>query len=818
MPPVSTMTRRRQPTPPAAALSRGKLWAFRLTAAGLLPLLFVGILELVLRLSGFGYATGFLLESEVAGVPVWIQNDAFSRRFFGRNMAREPQPFAIPRTKPANTIRVFVFGESAAYGDPQPAFGLPRMLQTLLNQRFPATHFEVVNAAMTGINSYAVRDIARDCARADGDFWVIYMGNNEVVGPFGAGTVFSRQTPSLGFIRASLALRATRTGQMFDALGEWLHPPPENKSEWGGMTMFLDQAVAATDPRMERVYSHFQHNLRAIIASGRNAGARVIVSTVGVNLKDCAPFASALPALSPAQQQQWRELYQRGVAAQNAGNLHSALAAFDAAARRDASPAELQFRRAQCLLALGQTNAAWDSFSQARDRDTLRFRCDRRLNTVICETAVQEKIPLADAERALVAGSADGIPGAESFYEHVHLTWPGNWRLARALAQQIAGQLPAEITRNPAAQPDWPSPETCAAQLAWTDTARREALTTVRARIEDPPFTHQLDHAAQLARLATQLDQLAATRQPAGRTEARRTTELAATNAPQDAVLQSLLSEARQADGDLAGAIRAAQRYTELLPHVAGGWARLGMLFVQVQRNSDAEAALTTALRLAPDDVWTLNNLAQLHAQQDQTEAALAEFQQALRIKPRFGLAHIGIGQILEKQGHTNEADAHYRLALQNRIYRAEQLAGLGRLCLARGWPEAAVTNLTDALALSPADASLHRDLAQALERMGRTNEAAPHRAAAPTLDAGTLARFRHGLELGRQGKHAEAAAEFREVVRLQPGLVEARLNFGFALEKQGQRQEALEQFEAALRLSPTNRMAAERAATLRAQ
>ena len=43
---------------------------------------------------------------------------------------------------------------------------------------------------MTAINSHAILPIARECARRDGDLWIIYMGNNEMVGPFGAGTVF----------------------------------------------------------------------------------------------------------------------------------------------------------------------------------------------------------------------------------------------------------------------------------------------------------------------------------------------------------------------------------------------------------------------------------------------------------------------------------------------------------------------------------------------------------------------------------------------------------------------------------------------------
>ena len=79
-------------------------------------------------------------------------------------MARAPYPISIPQDKPPDTVRMFVFGESAALGDPQPAFGLPRMLQAMLELRHPGTQFEVVNAAMIAINSHVILPIARDCA------------------------------------------------------------------------------------------------------------------------------------------------------------------------------------------------------------------------------------------------------------------------------------------------------------------------------------------------------------------------------------------------------------------------------------------------------------------------------------------------------------------------------------------------------------------------------------------------------------------------------------------------------------------------------
>ena len=193
-----------------------KLWRVRLLVVFGTPIIFFFLVELALRLVGFGYPTTFLLPVSHKGREFFMQNNQFGWRFFGERMARVPNPIFIPQVKPPDTVRIFVFGESAAFGDPQPDFGLPRMLNSILSLRHPNVQFEVINAAMTGINSHTILPIARDCASAGGDIWVIYMGNNEAVGPFGAGTVFGLQSPPLPLIRASLALKATRTGQWLD--------------------------------------------------------------------------------------------------------------------------------------------------------------------------------------------------------------------------------------------------------------------------------------------------------------------------------------------------------------------------------------------------------------------------------------------------------------------------------------------------------------------------------------------------------------------------------------------------------------------------
>jgi hypothetical protein len=106
-------------------------------------------------------------------------------------MARTPHETIIATPKPDGVYRIFLFGESAA-GDPEPDFGLARMLTVLLEARFPGTRFEVINAAVTAINSHVVRGIGASSLAHELDLWLLYMGNNEVIGPYGAGTVFGR--------------------------------------------------------------------------------------------------------------------------------------------------------------------------------------------------------------------------------------------------------------------------------------------------------------------------------------------------------------------------------------------------------------------------------------------------------------------------------------------------------------------------------------------------------------------------------------------------------------------------------------------------
>ena len=804
--------------PAAPRLSRGRVWFFRVIALAGVPLVIVGVLELVLRLAGFGYPATFLLPSENHGQKTWVQNNQFGWRFFGAQMARLPQPISIPQYKPPGTIRVFIFGESAAFGDPQPRFGLPRVLEAILELRHPGTKFEVVNAAMTGINSHTIVPIARDCARANGDVWVVYMGNNEVVGPYGAGTIFGPQAPPLPVIRASLNLKATRTGQLVDSLAAVFRPPPPSKSEWGGMTMFLDQRIRSDDPRMPNVYRNFERNLADIIKAGHDSGAGIVISTVAVNLKDCAPFASLHRSdLSANQLADWDAIVKRGAAAEAAGDWQGAQSSFRQAAGEDDTFAELHFRLGQCALALHETDEALKQFTAARDFDALRFRCDTRLNEIIRQTGANranDRILLADPERAFAEASSDGLPGADLFYEHVHLTFQGNYLLASVLARQVEQLLPSVIAP---AKDAWPEIAECAKRLAYTDRAGQLALSEILSRLTDPPFTWQLNHAEQVRRLAGLSRSLASPDSPASLRDAQASCESALAHFPDDPLLHQELGELKQAIADNAGAAEETQRSLDLLPGNSAAWLSLGIELVQQQKYETASAVFRRAFQLNSEDVWARQNFALCLQKLGRKDEAIREFKRSLAIKPRFGMAYLGLGQLYEEMGRTNEAAACYQLALANPIHRAGELTTLARFCQSRNWLEAASTNYLEAIQLSPSDANLRVEAGQVLATLGRHMEAGRCFAEACQLSPGWgQAHFLYGLEFGKVGKSGDAELEFREAVRLMPDLAEARLNLGISLYEQQKFPAAVDAFQEALQRDPTNATALKYLAALR--
>src|SRR5262249_28203215 len=135
-------------------------------------------------------------------------------------------------------------------------------------------------------------------------------------------------------------------------------------------------------------------------------------------------------------------------------------------------------------------------YAQARDRDALRFRTDAALNGIIREVAAAHAdagVRLADAERAFAQQSAEQLPGEALFLEHVHMTFQGNWLLARTVFEALMQQPPAALGAGGSGEPLGEA--ACALRLGQTEWNEWKFGGKVYERLlEGPPFTWQLDH------------------------------------------------------------------------------------------------------------------------------------------------------------------------------------------------------------------------------------------------------------------------------------------------------------------------------------
>jgi tetratricopeptide (TPR) repeat protein len=759
---------------PASAAPRRR-WAFRLAAATLIPALVLVAVELALRLAGLGYPTGFFLETTRNGQRVLIENSRFGWRFFPPHLARTPQPLVLAARKPPQTCRIFVFGESAAMGDPDPDFGLARVLPVLLQDQFPGTTFEVANVAMAAINSHVVREIARDCAAREGDFWVVYMGNNEVIGPFGAGTIFGREAPNRAVIRLTLALGQTRLGQLVQALSSRLGREKTMPHTWGGLEMFASHQVRAAAPRLKRVRDYYRENLAEIIRLGRAAGATVIVSTVASNLKDCAPFGSQHRAgLSPADLERWEKAFNAGVAAESAGQFAEAVSQFHAAAEIDDSFAALQFRLGRSLMASGKSADAKTAFERARDEDTLRFRADTQNNAIVRAVArnrAAEGVYLVDAEAELARRSPEGVCGLNFFWEHVHLNFAGTHALAESIARQIAGVLPEGVKRSRTGRP-WLSAEECARRLTYSRWNERKILNEIFLRQQKPPWTLQLDHAERDALWRKKLtEQESATQPPALSRTIAAVREIVRAS-PSDWVLHKNLGQLLEAAGDLPGAFEEWREVAGLLPQSANAWYHLGNVLDMQGRSAEAQAHFERALALSPGMVEAMNGLGLALAAQGKLDQAFRQYARAIRTNPDSIHAYVNWGLGLAGQQRFAEAVAQYELALR----------------------------------VNPEDALTHNNIAVALAALGRNEEAIRHYSRSVELKPDFLvARINLARELVARGQAEAAIVQLEAALRLNPSSPAVHLQMGLAHERLGHRYEAAQHFQRVLELDPKN-------------
>jgi tetratricopeptide (TPR) repeat protein len=228
------------------------------------------------------------------------------------------------------------------------------------------------------------------------------------------------------------------------------------------------------------------------------------------------------------------------------------------------------------------------------------------------------------------------------------------------------------------------------------------------------------------------------------------------------------------------------------------------LTWIQLHYWKNSSALFQHAVKVTSNNHLAHNNLGNVLARQGKTEEAIDHYARALQIRPYFPNAHNNLGKALARQGKTAEAIGHYLKALQVNPDLPEAHNNLANALTQQGKDQEAIDHYTKALQLKPNFAGAHNNLGNVLERQGRRNEALYHYSMAVQLkpDFGD-AYFNLGTLLAQQGKSEEAIAQFSQALQVEPDAAEAHNSLGTLLARQGESSKAISHYRTAIRLDP---------------
>ncbi len=159
----------------------------------------------------------------------------------------------------------------------------------------------------------------------------------------------------------------------------------------------------------------------------------------------------------------------------------------------------------------------------------------------------------------------------------------------------------------------------------------------------------------------------------------------------------------------------------------------LGILYLQEGRYSDAAREMSLALKLRPQDADGWATLGSVYENLNMLPQATSALHEAIRQNPTQPDAYLTLASVLVKQNQPEEARMERKKAADlmrahMNFQRAEVSTNAGNAALHAGDVAGAVLQFQDALSFDPDYADAHLGLARALDREGKTIEAAEER------------------------------------------------------------------------------------------
>ncbi len=245
--------------------------------------------------------------------------------------------------------------------------------------------------------------------------------------------------------------------------------------------------------------------------------------------------------------------------------------------------------------------------------------------------------------------------------------------------------------------------------------------------------------------------------------------------APEFSDAHNNLGMALSAKGDVDDAVVQYNEAIKLDTNYAIAHYNLGSAMLKKGQTDEAIAEFQTALMIDPAHAEQLNN-AQL-ALPDVTA------QSAQRMKTDYAMFHNALGLALSQKGQDNAALAQYQEALKLNPHYAEASYNLANALLKAGQTDEAMAQFQNAFKLDPGNAKAHNNLGTALRKMGRTDEAiAQYREALEIDPTYTPAYYNLGNALFQKGQIDEAINEYEAALKTQPNNMMLQNNLAHAI------------------------------------
>lgn len=425
--------------PSAAIRSRKRLWLFRLISI-VLPLLLLLLLECGLRSFHYGYDLRLFIEYPQNKEYLFLNPDASKRYFINQKNATTGNVEPFRKEKAPGTRRIFVLGESTTIGYPYFHNGsFHRWLQYRLTHIFPDQHFEIINLALTAVNSYAVLGFAREVVDYQPDAVLIYTGHNEYYGAMGVGSTEQfGGNPAL--VNAVLRLRSLKIMQLAAGLYEQvlaLGTAHQSGNDGTRMQrMVADQQIPYQSELYKRGVEQFRANMGDVLDIFAEHHVPVFISNLVSNESDLKPFVSF--PVDSARFPGFPGNYRMALDFLQKADNTQAYRYFKKAAENYPDHALCNFYLGRLESARGNAEVAHKYFSKARDLDGLRFRAPEEFNEIIYQLAgTRPNAHVVDAKHVFETASPNGIIGNDLILEHVHPDLKGYALLSDAFYETL---------------------------------------------------------------------------------------------------------------------------------------------------------------------------------------------------------------------------------------------------------------------------------------------------------------------------------------------------------------------------------------------